>query len=234
MLALLGACAPAVLHGPRVEPGLRAGATAGLPLLRDTANGPDAVIPNWAPFVMYGLAGKSGGAAGSVSLSTGGRDGVGAQGDVYLQLPGADPARAYGVGVVGSNAYAMPYGQLGRDLGRGWEVYTTQALVWRWDYTDKRISLDVPSVRARPRYWAPAVALRRRERVGALTVEVAGAFGSFRERTAGPADGRFGPAGPARPLRTVTVRFGSEIDVAALLGELAAVTRRPVPRDSPP
>jgi hypothetical protein len=232
LLPLLGACAPAVLHGPRVEPGLHLGMSVGLPTLGDTATLPDAATPGWTPYVMYGFAGRPGGVAGSVALATGGHDGEGMEADVYVQLPSARPALAYGAGVVGSDAYVMPYAQLGRDLGLGYEVYTTQAVVRRWDFTTKRNSLDASSTDVRPTYWAPAVALRRRERALAATLEVTGVLGRFDERTTDPVSGAEHTR--TRPLRGVTVRVQADVDLGALLHDALAVTRRPVPRRTPP
>lgn len=232
LLLALGACAPAVTHGPRVEPGLYIGGTLGVIAASDTAAAPDVLTPNWGSFARYGTRLGDEGWAGSLAIATSGEQRSGVEGDAYLQLPSRDSLWVYGAGVIGSRAYAMPYAQLGRPMGRGYEVYTTQGFVWRGDFTEKRQDLDGGDAEVRPRYWMPAVALARRDRYGAVSAEVAGALGRFDERVTDPATGATRTTG--RPLRAFTVRFTGEFDVMSVLHLLGSIAGQPVPRRAPP
>lgn len=230
LLALAG-CAPVVTHGARVEPGLYVGATGGLLLTRDTARSPDAVTPQWVPFVRYGWAGKPGGVAGSIGLALGSAPESPVEADAYVQLPSGKPDWAYGGGVVASHALLMPYAQLGKSLSGGYEVYTTQAYVRRNDFNDRQVVLveSAPTV-VRPRYWAPTLALRRRDGPLGVSLQVTGAFGRYEERVR---DSENTP-GRSRPLRAVTASVAADVNVQGFVQDVLRVTRRPIPRDTVP
>ncbi len=227
-LALVG-CAPTVTHGARVEPGLYLGYTAGIVVAGDSAKAPDVVTPEWVPYARYGFVGRPGGFAGSVGVSL---LAPWVEGDGYLQLPSADPRWAYGAGVMGARGYVMPYAQLGRSLGRGYEAYTTQAWVHRSRFTDRDLGLDPSEGQVRPRYWAPTLALRRRDGALGVGLQVTGAFGRYDDRAYDSA--RNGPVTRSRPLRAVTTSLTADVDVARLVRELLGITRRPIPRDTLP
>jgi hypothetical protein len=231
--AAIAACAPVLAHGPRVEPGLFVGGTAGLLLTRDTALSPHVVTPQWVPYVRYGRAGKPGGVAGSLALAWGGSPESPVEADAYVQLPSGDSKWAYGAGVVASPALTMPYAQVGKSLSRGYEVYTTQAFVRRRDFNERQIVLiDAAPTEVRPRYWSPTLALRRRTGRWGGSLQVTGAFGRYDERQRDPG----GPPGETRtrPLRAVTTSVTWDTDVACYLREVLGVTRRPIPRDTLP
>jgi hypothetical protein len=231
--AALAACAPVLTHGPRVEPGLFVGGTAGLLLTRDTALSPHVLGPQWVPYARYGLAGKPGGAAGSLALALGSGPESPVEVDAYVQLPSGGSQWAYGAGVVASPALTMPYAQVGKSLSRAYEVYTTQAFVHRRDFNERQVVLlESAPTEVRPRYWAPTLAIRRRSGRWGGSLQVTGAFGRYDERQRDPG----GPPGEtrSRPLRAVTTSVTSEIDVARYLREVLGVTRRPIPRDTLP
>jgi len=229
VLALAG-CAPVVTHGARVEPGLYVGATAGLLVTQDTARAPDVLAPQWVPFARYGLAGKPGGVAGSLGVALGSSPESPVEADAYLQLPTPAPEWAYGAGVVASRALAMPYVQVGKSFGRGYEAYATQAFVRRDDFNDRQIVLsEFTPTEVRPRYWASTVALRRRDGPVGLSLQVTGAFGRYEERVRDSGSGT-----RSRPLRAVTASLAADVNVARFVHEVLGVTRRPIPRDAPP
>jgi hypothetical protein len=209
------------------------GGTFGGIVASDTAAAPDVLTPNWTPYARYGARLGEGGWAGALAVAIAGNDGMGMEGDAYVQLPARDSVWVYGGGVVAATTYAMPYAQLGRSLGRDLEVYTTQGFVWRGDFGDKRQNLDGDDADVRPRYWTSAVALRRRDRYGAVSVEVAGALGSFDERVEDPATGAT-LRSQRRPLRALTFRLAGEVDVMSVLRGVGAITAQPVPRRAPP
>ena len=231
--AALAACAPVLTHGPRVEPGLFVGGTAGLLLTRDTALSPHVLTPQWVPYVRYGRAGKPGGVAGSLALAWGSSPQSPVEADAYVQLPSGDSKWAYGAGVVASPALLMPYGQIGKSVGGGYEVYTTQAFVRRNDFNDRQVVLvEAAATEVRPRYWAPSLALRRRSEGLGFSLQVTGAFGRYDERVrdsgSSPGETR------SRPLRAVTTSLAADVDVAGLLQEVLRATRRPIPPDTLP
>lgn len=231
LLALAG-CAPVVTHGARVEPGLYLGYTAGLAVASDSLHTPDVVTPEWVPYARYGFVGRPGGVAGSIAISLAPDVVTGVQGDGYLQLPSPDPRWAYGAGVMGSGKFVMPYAQLGRSVGEGYEVYTTQAWVRRSDFTDIDVFTERGEGEARPRYWAPTLAIRRRDGAVGLALQVTGAFGRYDRRMYDSASA--GPVTRTRPLRAVTASLAADVDVARFIRDVGAITRRPIPRDTPP
>lgn len=231
LLALAG-CAPVVTHGARVEPGLYLGYTAGLTAMGDSLDAPDVVTPEWVPYARYGFVGRPGAVAGSLALSLAPDVVTGVQGDGYLQLPSPDPRWAYGAGIMGSRKFVMPYAQLGRSVGEGYEVYTTQAYVRRSDFTDIDVFTERGAGEARPRYWAPTLAVRRRDGAVGLALQVTGAFGRYDRRMYDSASAR--DVTRSRPLRAVTTSLALDLDVALFVREVLGVTRRPIPRDTAP
>lgn len=231
LLALAG-CAPVVTHGARVEPGLYVGGTAGIILSGDSAEAPDIVTPEWAPYARYGFVGRPGGFAGSIAVSVLADPSSWLEGDGYLQLPSRDPLWAYGAGVMASRDYVMPYAQLGRSFGRGYEAYTTQAWVHRTEFTNRDLGLDPSEGQFRPRYWAPTLALRRRDGALAVGLQVTGAFGSYENTAYDSASA--GPVTRTRPLRAVTTSVTADLDVARFIRDVLSITRRPITRDNPP
>ena len=230
LLGTLTGCSPVLTHGPRVEPGLFVGATAGLLLTRDTARAPDVLAPQWVPYARYGVGGKAGGVAGSLGVALGNSPESPVEADAYLQLPSPVPEWAYGAGVVGSRALAMPYAQVGKSFGRGYEAYATQAFVRRKDFNDRQIVLsEFTPTEVRPRYWASTIALRRRDGPVGVSLQVTGAFGRYEERVRDA-----GPGTRTRPLRAVTTSLAADVDVARFARNVLGVTRRPIPRDYPP
>ena len=226
LLLLAPACAPVLTHGPRVEPGLYAGSTGGFLIAQEAGDTPDVVTPGWTPYVRYGFTGKPGEVAGSLALALGNR----IEGDAYLQLP-ARAEWVYGAGLMASPGYVMPYVQLGQSLGRGYEVYTTQAYVRRGDFNEKNVYLlDIAPTEVRPRYWASTVAIRRREGFFGASLQLTGAFGRYDERPTGSADGT--PT-TSHELRGVSASLTADVDVGQFFKDLAAITRRPVPRRPP-
>ena len=230
-LCVLGACAPVLTHGPRVEPGFFLGSTAGILVTRDTAAAPDVLTPDWAPYVRYGVRGEPDVFAGSLAVALDASSAPGVAADLYVQLPARNPDWAYGGGVMGSSSYVMPYVQLGRSFGRGFEVYTTQAYVRRGDFTEKQTGLDGSGVEVRPRYWAPTLAIRRREGALGVSLQLTGALGRFDER---PFEADELAPVTSRALRGVTVSLAADADVGLLLREVAAITRQPILRPAPP
>lgn len=229
-LGLLTACAPVLTHGPRVEPGLFVGGTAGLLLTQDSARSPDVVTPQWVPFARYGLVGKPGGVAGSLGLALGGSPESPVEADLYVQLPSGSSEWAYGAGVVTSTAVLMPYAQIGKPVGRGMEVYTTQAYVHRNDFNDRQAGLfESSETVVRPRYWAPSLALRAREGALGVSLQVTGAFGRYEEKVRDS-----GPGTRSRPLRALTTSLTGELDVGVFMRDVLGITRRPIPRDTLP
>jgi len=230
LLALLGACAPVVTHGPRVEPGPHAGIAAGLLLAPESAGVPDAVTPELAPYVRYGWAARPGGFGASLALSldpNAESRGVGV--DAYLQGPSGGSALAYGAGVTRSAGVVMPYLQAGRDLGRGYELYTTQGYVHRTRFTEKHVGiLEERTAQARPRYWAPSLAVRTRSGAVAASLQLTGAFGHYEERP-GP------DAGPVvrRRLRAAAASVAGEVDLVRLVREGLGSPPRPAPPRRP-
>jgi hypothetical protein len=231
LLALAG-CAPTVTHGARVEPGLYLGYTAGIIVAGDSAKAPDVVTPEWVPYVRYGFVGRPGGLAGSLALSMAPEVEPVVHADAYLQLPTPDPRWSYGGGVMGSEGFVMPYVQLGRSFGRGYEAYTTQAWVHRTEFTDRDLDLDASEGQVRPRYWAPTLALRRRDGALAVGLLVTGVLGSYENTTYDSA--RAGPVTRTRPLRALTTSVTADVDVARFIRDVLSITRRPIPRDDPP
>jgi hypothetical protein len=229
VLLALAACAPTVTHGARVEPGLFVGYTAGIVVAGDSAKAPDVVTPEWVPYARYGWAGRPGGFAGSLGVSL---LAPWVAGDGYLQLPSRDPRWAYGAGAMAARGYVMPYAQLGRSFPRGYEAYTTQAWVHRSTFTDRDLGLDPSDAQVRPRYWAPTLALRRRDGALGVGLQVTGAFGRYDITVYDSATN--GPGRRTRPLRAVTTSLTADVDVARFVREVLGVTRRPVPHDSQP
>lgn len=230
-LALLaaGACAPVVTHGPRVEPGLHAGLTVGLPLDSDTATALAVLIPRWSAYGRFGVTGKPGGVAASLGLAYAPAENGSLEGDLYLQGPARVPRLAYGAGLMGSAVYAMPYVQLGwvREDGSG--LYSTQGVVQR-GYGRKYLFLNDPGMgrtEVRPRYWAPAVGYRWSGRAGKRSVYLSGALGSYDERRSDWQTGEVSVQ--RRRLRALSITGTVELEAGAILKELGAVTRRPIP-----
>jgi len=232
LLLVLAGCAPTVTHGARVEPGLYVGYTAGIIASGDSARAPDVVTPEWVPYVRYGFVGRPGGVAGSLALSMAPEVEPVVHGDAYIQLPTPDPRWAYGGGVMGSARFVMPYVQLGRSFGRGYEAYTTQAWVHSTEFTDRDLGLDPSEGQVRPRYWAPTLALRRRDGALAVGLQVTGALGSYENTAYDSASA--GPVTRTRPLRALTTSVTADVDVARFVRDVLSITRRPIPRDNPP
>jgi hypothetical protein len=191
LLAALDACAPAVTHGPRVEPGPALFATMGAPRpLCRAANASDCtadLVPTWGLGARYGHVPDNPAAPAllaGVTLPI--FDLPGAELDAFVQLPsGGDWVG--GAGALTSARHLMPYaqvGQLPRSGGPGWYASLAYARLFQ-DPGEMLGSGD--SARATmarpPRFWAPGVGVRARHGRTRYTVFVNAALGSWRRRS---------------------------------------------------
>lgn len=180
-------CAPAVTHGPRVEPGWQGGGllSFGRSSLQAHSEYPE-LLPSsvlflrhgWpadslqdrygahlglqvTPIVIVGLASSSDERAELLRAF---------EIDGYMQVPGGHPR---GIGLTISRFAVMPYVQYGRyeESGGGW--YTTQGVAFG------------SSGNYRLLYWAPGVALREVGYVGsnAVHLQLGGGFGISRRES---------------------------------------------------
>lgn len=173
-LALVSACAPIVTHGPRVDPGLTAVATVGVPGQLCDSSCALELIPQYGLGLRYGREplGRSPGysVAGTLSAAL-----ASSELDVYVQAPLNTERWAAGAGVLAAMTHAMPYVQLGEFRRSGW--YTTQGLAMLVTRPEDMAFFGGGGEDVRPVYWAPTLAYRAYNRRGALHVYVSGAFG---------------------------------------------------------
>lgn len=184
MLLAPAACAPIVAHGPRVEPGLRLAATAGVARnLCDTA-----CALSWVPQLGLGARYGRPAAPGRVGFSVGGMLSAAitsSELDLYVQAPGST-AWAAGGGVLLSPSHLMPYLQAGRMDAGGSGFYTTQGFALMASRPRHWNLEELEEVA--PRYWAPTVAYRAAQGDGAIHFYLSGAFGWMHVTPVDPSD----------------------------------------------
>ena len=205
-MVLLGACAPVVTHGPRVQPGLEVTVTGGtLRALCDSPCGEGDLVPRLGFGGRYGWAASDSGGVGVMAgIAFPAVDLASPELDVYVQAPAGPRSPVFGLGGLVSPRYVMPYAQLGWDLPASLAVYGTVGYSWFFE-SPAWAWLDPPDSAYRaPRYFAPSLSVRLPTRRGgdAMTLYVAGALGSFQEtRTEYPPLG-----GPVTRVERVPVR----------------------------
>lgn len=165
-LSAVGGCAPAVTHGPRIEPGFSGGFSASLSAGPRYENGDDGpTIFLFGPVGVNAGYGWSSPRAGGAGLRLGVHVPVPAvtlvQPDVYVQFPrdllaGLDAG--VGVSALGTvwGRVRMPYVQLGHISERGSGWYTTQG----YYRNDRNVEVPVRPV-YRSEAWIPAIGYQR-------------------------------------------------------------------------
>lgn len=130
-------CFPAVAHGPRVEPGVRAQATIAVPMANDLADeaAPPFTIPAMGIGPAYGQPATA--ARPGFRVSTTFQIPAGISPDLYVQLPrgwlrGIDGGFGYSLSSPGNST--LPYVQLGRINTERRGAYTTIGFVNQADY----------------------------------------------------------------------------------------------------
>ncbi len=187
-------CGPVVTHGPRVEPGPTVGATGGIPYDVCTDCGAD-LLPTWGAYARYGFVpADSTGVRASLGLTLPYFATDGAELDGYVQLPSA-PTRAYGVGVLASRYYVMPYVQYGGVTTNGSGFYTTQGVAFHRREQDWLEDEDIDTEEVRPRYWSPTVAVRRAFGAFALHGYLSAQLGDYEKRVRDPETGTWSSTG---------------------------------------
>ena len=189
-LPALFACAPAVTHGPRVEPGMSLMMTGGIPrpLCAEFTNCHAGATPTFGAGVRYGFVPRSeGGAPVLVGLTVPVFDVVATELDAYVQAPSAG-AWAWGGGALASTRHLMPYAEVGRmpaGGGDGWYLSAGYAHLFQ-DPTPKFDDRIGESMARPPRWFAPGAGARVNFRGVRWTVFANGAFGSYVKRTVTP------------------------------------------------
>jgi len=187
-LAALFACAPAVTHGPRVEPGMALMMTGGMPrpLCAEFTDCHAGATPTFGAGVRYGFMPRSAeGAPVLVGVTVPVFDIVAAELDAYVQAPSTG-AWAWGGGALVSARHLMPYAEVGRmpaGGGDGWYLSAGYAHLFQDPSTEL---IDEPfgeSMARPPRWFAPGAGARVNFRGVRWTVFANGAFGSYVERT---------------------------------------------------
>lgn len=177
----MGACAPIVTHGPRVQGGTHVVVTAGAGLSPcDTVTCDLELLPQAALGIRTGRAatatrpGFAMGVNASINL-------ISSELDLYAQAPAGFTPLDAGAGVLLSAAHVMPYVQAGRTRENGSGFYTTQGFVWmarrQTDYAFLDPGRQGAPDELAPRYWAPSVAYRTGGRRG-VHLYVSGALGT--------------------------------------------------------
>lgn len=210
VLAAAAACAPAVTHSPRVEPGPTFHVTAGTPRpLCDTGCSAE-MIPTLGGGFRYGWVPED---PRKPSVMLGATvpifDPVTPEVDTYLQAPSTGTWVA-GVGTLWSPRHIVPYVQVGPVAkGRGgW--YLTGGYSWLLRDPNTFAWIDQESSGSRmarpPRFWSPGFGYRTVVEGRRFNVFVNGALGSWVERqiTFRPPPGNPGPT-PEPVTDTVNV-----------------------------
>jgi hypothetical protein len=187
-LPALFACAPAVTHGPRVEPGASLMMTGGMPrpLCAQSTDCSAGATPTFGAGVRYGFVPRSaGGAPVLVGLTVPVFDVLATELDAFVQAPSTS-AWAWGGGALASTRHLMPYAEVGRmpaGGGDGWYLSAGYAHLFQ-DPTELGPDEAFGESMARPpRWFAPGAGARVNLRGVRWTVFANGAFGSYVKRT---------------------------------------------------
>jgi hypothetical protein len=190
-LPALFACAPAVTHGPRVEPGASLVMTGGVPrpLCSEFTDCHGGVTPTFGAGVRYGYVPQNPeGAPVMAGVTVPVFDVLAAELDGYVQAPSTGPW-AWGGGALVSRRHLMPYLEAGRmpaGGGDGWYLSAGYAHLFRDPSTELGSDpFDDEMVRP-PRWFAPGAGARINFRGVRWTVFASGAFGSYVNRTFTP------------------------------------------------
>jgi hypothetical protein len=222
------ACAPMVMHSPRVERGPVAVFTGGVSLQPCTADGatenetcPRGLSPLTGFGVGYGwVPSDSTRPAYSLTGMLPLFDPAAPALDLYTELRAGRPARARGAGVVLSPRAVMPYAQIGRvpeGKKRGW--YTTQGLVVSAYVPEARLA-DSPDPEKLSEgvyavYWAPTITYLTRDRAGGVHLYASGALGRYHPRRYTRTE--TGDTYTVEPIRTLAaLRLGATIEMRHL------------------
>jgi len=240
-LPALFACAPAITHGPRVEPGPSLMLTGGMPrpLCTHWADCHGGATPTLGAGVRYGFVPPRAEAAPVlVGLTVPVLDPLGTELDAFVQAP-AEGAWVWGGGALASVRHLMPYMEAGRmpaGGGNGWYLSAGYAHLLHNPLTDFRSqdgSYSESMARA-PRWFAPGAGARVNFRGVRYTVFANGAFGSFVERIVGPAYGLDGGEGSAtidtrKRVRTLMVGITWEVPFRDVARRRNVPAPRPIP-----
>ncbi|HKP75756.1 MAG TPA: hypothetical protein VJT67_09465 [Longimicrobiaceae bacterium] len=191
LITLLGlaACAPAVYHGPRVEPGATAMMTGGIPrplcVHRSDCHG--GVTPTFGAGVRYGwITRQSAGPAYQLGALVPLWDPVGLELDGFVQAP-SPRSWVGGAGMMASVRHLMPYAELGHlplGGGDGWYLSAGYAHLFHDPTLAFSPDGDGGERMARPpRYWSPGAGARVNIRGVRYTVFANGSFGSYVRQT---------------------------------------------------
>lgn len=183
-LCVLGACSPVVTHSPRVRPGPEVTLTAGtIRELCDTPCDHGGVLPRFGAGARVGwLSRDSAGIGVLAGVAFPAFDLSSPEIEVYLQPPAGPRAPVGGIGALVSTHYAMPYAQIGYDPPTGPGAYATLAHTWFFSHPQWVSDTPGDTTYRAPRYFSPSVSVRLPMRGGgAMSLYLAGAFGSFRE-----------------------------------------------------
>lgn len=203
LMVCVGACAPVVTHGPRVQAGVTAMVTTGA----SRAPCDSACELDLTPQVALGAVRGWEASETRPGFTVGGNLSLFSSDlDVYVQAPtGWTGTLQAGAGALAGFAHMMPYVQLGRMRGDGSGWYTTQGFAWifrrdaRPGLIDDGSDDEAPGPDlVRPRYWAPTLAYRAPGTTG-ISVYVSGAFGTAEAW-------RFDVEGDPRPAGRETIR----------------------------
>ena len=247
-LPALFACAPAVTHGPRVEPGPSLVMTGGVPrpLCEEWSECHGGVTPTFGAGVRYGRVPRDAGApAWMAGFTVPVFDPVAVELDGFVQAP-SPGTWVGGGGVLASVRHLMPYAQVGRmpaGGGDGWYLSAGYAHLFRDPTVDIGLDDDVGGgeMARPPRYWSPGAGARVNLRGVRWTVFANGSFGSFMKRTL-VFDGPAAPELPPPPPDTVDTRVNIRTLVLGITWEVpfrevarpgAARPRRPPPVPRP-
>jgi hypothetical protein len=179
----LAACAPAVTHGPRVEPGTTVTANLGVypALCRQNQSCDSGVDPELSLGLRRGFVRNPEGAAFLLGASLPLADLLAPELDAYAQAP-APGLFTGGAGALLSAHHAEPYIQAGltRPNGDGW----FGTLGYAWLFADPRnyFMQERPHMVRPPRYWAPGVGFTGHVLGRSMTVYANGALGHFVDR----------------------------------------------------
>ncbi|MFL5382273.1 MAG: hypothetical protein ACJ8GN_07135 [Longimicrobiaceae bacterium] len=199
-LPALFACAPAVTHGPRVEPGPSLVMTGGVPrpLCDEWSDCHGGVTPTFGAGVRYGRVPRDAGApAWMAGLTVPVFDPAAVELDGFVQAP-SPGAWVWGGGALASVRHLMPYAEVGRmpaGGGDGWYLSAGYAHLFRDPTADiGPDETDSESMARPPRFWSPGAGARVNFRGVRWTVFANGSFGSYLKRTL-----VFGPGAPESP-----------------------------------
>jgi len=239
-LPALFACAPAVTHGPRVEPGLSITLTGGIPRTLCTTDCIAGVIPTMGAGARFGWVAD---APGRASFQLGALvplwDPVSLELDPFVQAP-TRSAWAFGAGSLVSPRHLVPYVEVGKmpPGGEGW--YLSLAHAWLFADPTELLGSDPDGseggMARPPRYWAPGAGVRLVSEEGSsVTFWANASFGSYvdREPTYFTGDPPQTVQTEVRkPVRVLTI--GASADVTSRAFRRMRIPSRPQPPPPPP